>query len=214
MARNSEADLSKKIDSLSIAPVIERIIVPAPSVNVQVHVPEKKSSLLDAAVYAPALPGIMVALFGLWAAHELAQRRDRKKAIGDLCESLKKIVIDASTVAIEVWLEPKASKRASGIASTKRLLQSAGITATTLKRRTEARRTWARASPMRLYPFKIFGRRSIDLVRPVYNLRQAVMADPFEDPNRGADAAQANTVNSAVSSLFAMIDRDLFDYHG
>lgn len=196
------------------APMIERVIVSAPPVNVQVHVPEKKNSLLDAGMYAPALPGIIVALFGLWAAHELAQRRDRKKAISDLSEALKKIASEASSAAIDAWLEPKAANRAAGIAATKRLLQSAGITATTLKRRTLARQTWAWATRKRLWPLHLFERRSIDLLQEVSDFRKVAMADPFEDPKRGADATRADAINAAMSALVAKADRALFDYHG
>lgn len=196
------------------APIIERVVVSAPPVNVQVNVPEKTKSLLDPGVYAPAIPGIIVALFGLWAAHFLAQRRDRKKAISDLCESLKKIVADASSVAVDAWLEPRAEQRASGIASTKRLLQSVGITATTLKRRTEARRTWAIASRKRLWPLKLVERRSINLIGDVAKFRRQAMSDPFEDPNRAADSSRSDAINAAASALIANADRALFEYQG
>lgn len=195
-------------------PAIERVIVTAPPVNVQVNVPEKKNSLFDAGVYAPAIPGIIVALFGLWAAHFLAQRRDRKKAISDLCEALKKMVGDASTAAIDAWLEPNADERASGIASTKRLLQSVGITATTLKRRTEARRSWAIASPKSLWPLKLVERRSINLIGDVAKFRRVAMGDPFEDPKRTADPTRSDAINAAASALIANADRALFDYQG
>ena len=193
---------------------VERIIVSAPPVNVQVLVPEKKSSMFDVGAYAPAFPGILVALFGIWAAHALAQRRDRKKSISDLCESLKKITGDATIASIDAWLEPKAAKRASGIASTKRLLQSAGITATTLQRRTRARQSWGIVAKKSFWPPRLFEKRSIDLIREVTNLRQVAMADPFEDPTRGADASRSDAINAAASSLVATADRALFDYQG
>jgi hypothetical protein len=179
-----------------------------------VQAPDKKNSLYDAGVYLPALPGMLVALFGLWAAHALAQRRDRKKAIADLCEALKKITAEASAAAIDAWIEPDPKKRASGVASTKRLLQSAGITATTLKRRTHARWSWGIAASLSLFPLRILERRSINLIRSVSALRQAAMADPFEDPSRGADMSRADAINAAVSSLIASTDRALFDYQG
>ncbi|WP_145169736.1 MULTISPECIES: hypothetical protein [unclassified Sphingobium] len=182
--------------------------------HVHVHSPDKKNSLYDAGVYLPALPGMLVALFGLWAAHALAQRRDRKKAIADLCEALKKIAAEASAAAIDAWIESDPAKRASGVASTKRLLQSAGITATTLKRRTNARWSWGLSAPLSFYPLRIFERRSINLLRPVSALRQAAMADPFEDPSRGTDISRADAINAAVSSLIASTDRALFDYQG
>ncbi|MBR2270158.1 MULTISPECIES: hypothetical protein [Sphingobium] len=193
---------------------IERIIVPAPPVHVHVHAPERKNSFYDPGVYLPALPGMLVALFGLWAAHALAQRRDKKKAVADLCEALKKMAAEASASAIDAWIEPDGAKRASGIASTKRLLQSAGITATTLKRRTQARWSWQLAKPMSIFPVRLFERRSINLLRDIFVLRQAAMADPFEDPGRGADVSRVDAINAAVSSLIASADRALFDYQG
>jgi hypothetical protein len=213
MATNDKVTAGAKVPS-NQTQVIERIVVPSPPVNVQVNVPDKKSSLLDAAVYAPAMPGILVALFGLWAAHALAQRRDRKKSISDLCEALKKMVGVASSSAIDAWLEPVAADRVSGVASTKRLLQSAGITATTIKRRTDARRSWGIANKVSIRPFSVLERRSIDLISHVARLRQIAMQDPFEDPSRGADSSKVNSINAAASSLISSADRALFDYQG
>jgi len=214
MAPQSEVKSGAEVGFATSSPRIERIILRSPEVHVQVNVPEKKNTVWDAGVYAPAIPGIIVAIFGLWAAHELAQRRDRRKSIGDLCESLKKIVGDASSAAIDAWLEPNASERAAGIASTKRLLQSAGITATTIKRRTQARQTWAWARARTRWSVKFLERRSIDLIADVSRIRQVAMDDPFEDPERVADMTRADAINAATSTLISAADRALFDYQG
>jgi hypothetical protein len=194
--------------------IIEHVVVNPPPVNVRIQLPEKKNALADPSTYAPAAPGLLVALFGLWAAHALAQRRDRKKAIYDLCETLKKLADEASAAAVLAWLENDSALRVSSIASTKRLLQSTGITATTLKRRTLARQTWARPRKFSIWPLRVFERRSIDLIREVAALRSVTMSDPFEDPNRNSDGSRVDRINAAVSMLYASVDRALFDYQG
>lgn len=198
-------------------PMIERVVVTPPDVKVYVQLPDKRNALFEVGTYAPALPGLLVALFGLWAAHELAQRRDRKKAVYELCETLKSVAEKAASIATEAWLEGDNDKRVSAVASSKRILQSAGVTATTLKRRTLKRRSfaWVECSLReRIKSRKLVERKHIDVTRDVYLLRREATEDPFEDPTRASYPQKADSIAAILGTLCSNTDRALIDYQG
>jgi hypothetical protein len=157
------------------------------------------TGMFSPSLYAPALPGVLVALFGLYVGHVLARSRDRRKEISDLCDSLKAVCDDAADAAVEAWLLESGPDRDLKIQQTKRKLQSVGIAATTLKRRAES-------TPWRL--MRLLGQptRTIDVLSNVAHLRRTATSDPFEDPSRKSDAGRAGAVTSAAAGLESAID--------
>jgi hypothetical protein len=77
------------------------------AITLKITPPE--SSLLNPAFYAPALPGVAVAVLGLWLGHVLARSKDRRKEIADLCDKLKLAAAQPSDAAMEAWLDDTAS---------------------------------------------------------------------------------------------------------
>jgi hypothetical protein len=69
-------------------------------------------------LFLPTLPGLVVALFGLWVAHRFTRSRDRRKEISDICASLNEAIDDVADVAISAWLETKEAERIKKIFET------------------------------------------------------------------------------------------------
>lgn len=157
-------------------------------------------SLFNPAIYAPAIPGVLVAAVGLWIAHRFTRSRDRRKEISDLCSDFSKAIDSAAEAAVAAWLEEDATKRPAKVSEAKRKIQAAGIVATNLKRRS----AYSRFSSFRTL---LGGPRDIDVVAHVSNLRRATTADPFEDPSRSPDSDRAEA--AATESLTARAAADL-----
>lgn len=149
---------------------------------IQLEMPRK--DLLDFSIYAPTIPGVLVALVGLIIAHQLSLARDRRKELRDLCTELKKLADDAATSAMATWQMPKSDDRQKAVNETKRMLQAVGIAATHLNRR----------------------QKSIDLASQVYELRRAATTDPFEDPDREAAAHQIGPIMAVLAELIHSIE--------
>jgi hypothetical protein len=148
---------------------------------------------LDASVYAPALPGVLVALIGLLIGHLLSRRRDQRVEVSGLCDQLKELADGAAAVSVEAWLSGPTPERALKIHETKRKIQALGVAATTLRRRSRGF-----ASGLR----EFFGSAhwGIDVTREVSHLRDAATQDPFEDPDRGEDGTKAVDISVAVAN--------------
>lgn len=164
---------------------------------VQLEWTARKPDWSDPIVYAPALPGVLVALVGLWVAHRLTVARESRKALLELCEDLKKRVDEAATAANEAWLCAAGPDRDVKVKETKWLLQRAGNAATNLKRKTA---------------LGIFGRKRhgvplIDVVAEIAELRRVATADPFEDTSRPANADKTETVIATAGLIYDRIDQ-------
>ena len=61
--------------------------------TVQVDLPHQNWT--EVSIYTPVLPGVLVALAGLWISHWLTKKRERRKEIFELCALLKERVREA-----------------------------------------------------------------------------------------------------------------------
>src|SRR6266536_1320366 len=93
-------------------------------------------SWTDFAVYAPTIPGLVVAVLGLWVAHKFAAARDRRKEILELKELTKETLVQAEEACTTAWLAAAGAERPLALLEAKSKLQTLGTTATDLKRRT------------------------------------------------------------------------------
>jgi len=152
------------------------------------------------------MPGVIVALFGLYAAHLLACRRDRRKSVEDLCA----VIIEAAQKAVESaelgWLSEPGTERVTYILTTKRRLQFVGMSATTLRMLSQKT---ARYKPIieRLKQRQLLARYEIDISKEVARLRRAATGDPFEDPMRQASDTQIEKIRLALGHLMTQVDR-------
>lgn len=146
------------------------------------------NSWLNPELYLPAIPGVLVALAGLWIAHCLARSRERRKEISDRCDTLRDSAELAAECALAAWACPKGNKRKEKIQKTKRKLQIVGTIATDLARRSKSR----------LRP-------GVDLAQEVTAFRRATTADPFEDPTRTGTHQRDGDVNNALANLLTAI---------
>lgn len=160
--------------------------------------PEKKD-LTDLALYAPALPGVLVALAGVWFGHWLSQKRDRRKEISDACSEIKDLAGMAVDAAISAWTAKVGDKRRSSVKETYRRFNILGIAATSLRDRTDAKPLFRR-------------QKSIDLTSAVFALRKSAMMDPFDDPSRAASSANVDQINTELSALWAEVGRQFLNY--
>jgi hypothetical protein len=159
----------------------------------------------DLSVYAPAAPGVIVALAGLYIAHHLTRSRERAKAIGDVCEKLKELTDSAVQSAVDAWEAPPGADRLAKVRTAKRLIQKVGTSATALRNRSGRRGKWNS---------RFCKQSEIDILQLVSDLRRAATADPFEDPERDADSSRSNNILSAGTIIQTAIDRQYHDKFG
>jgi hypothetical protein len=151
-------------------------------------------------LYAPAIPGVIVALLGLWIAHWLTARRDRRKEVLELCENVKAAVLEAETAGIGAWLSAPGADRTKTVREAKSKLQNLGIMATDLNRRTST-------GVVGVVCGFLFDRiLSINVVREVARLRDAVTDDPFEEPDRPLSEEQINDIRAAANEIVGRIN--------
>lgn len=163
--------------------------------KITIQVVQPARGLTDPLLYAPAIPGVLVALIGLVAAHWLSGRRDRRKELSDLCAHLKEVAEEAATVAMKAWEVGAGDDRLEAIRDTKRKLSILGTAATHLSKRTP-------------------GRKSIDLTTEVARLRRAATNDPFEDPNRASSDQQTGAIMAALGEILGQTDEKFLAYSG
>ncbi|WP_454655026.1 hypothetical protein [Bosea beijingensis] len=165
-------------------------------VSLSVQMP--KQNFANPAIYYPAIPGIAVALIGLWVGHVLTERRERRSEVSKLCEALKTAAEKATEVATQVWLANHSSERDLKIADAKRKFHMVGIAATGLKKiPAYGRIKWPGArKPI-----------SVDVVGAAGAFRRASISDPFEDPQRIASKDSAADAAEALGIFMVEIDK-------
>lgn len=148
-------------------------------------------------MYAPAVPGVVVALAGLWIAHRLTLVRENRKSLLELCEQVKERCDAAAIACATAWLSEKGLERERNVKEAKRLLQRVGTAATNLKRRTQPKTSFQQSCSSPL---------PIDILAEVSELRRVATSDPFEDPIRAADGSHVEIINTVASSICDKID--------
>ena len=138
--------------------------------------------------------------------HALSRRRERRKEILDLCGNLKALADEAVEAANEAWLCEGEKDRLLKIHETKGRIQTIGIAATTLRRRSTGRLAGLR---------ELIGRKqSIDVREQVALLRRAATQDPFEEPDRKPDATKLGDIALARSKIHYGLDSAFNDVFG
>lgn len=166
------------------------------SFSLSIEPPQK--GWFDASIYAPTLPGIFVALAGLWVSHLLAAKRDRRKEVLDLCNSVKELLEEATKSAIEGWITDDLPKRRIAIIDTKSKIQALGIAVTTLNKRSVGRFV--------LIKRFLEKRNSIDAIKLVADFRRTATGDPFEVPDRPASEGKIGNITSRRAAILVEID--------
>ncbi|MGA0563657.1 hypothetical protein ACO2RV_14530 [Ancylobacter sp. VNQ12] len=165
--------------------------IPSMQSSFSITISEKPTYLLNPSLYAPAIPGIAVAIIGLFVAHYLSRVRDRRKEVRDICDKLKDQAEKCVDVSALAWSELDGTKRASLVAETKRRLQILGTTASHIRQST---RTGC-FNPMRFWSSEL------DIRHLIVRLRQACTKDPFDDPSRLPAAVPWDALEKALSDL-------------
>ncbi|MCA1510250.1 hypothetical protein [Bradyrhizobium sp. NBAIM01] len=175
----------------------------APSTQPQtiaVQLEPRPTAWTDLALYAPTLPGVVVAVLGLWVAHRFAQIRDRRKEVLELKELAKSSLVEATEACTAAWLDAADDDRPAKLMAAKRKLQTFGITATDLKRKTKQ----GVATHLRHLFFDC--PLAIDIVNDVGRLRNLATNDPFDDLEREPDRDKAEDISALTTEILARID--------
>ena len=165
-----------------------------------IHILPKAQDWNDFGTYAPAIPGIIVALLGLWIAHRLSVRRDRRKEILELCEDVKSAVGEAEQASARAWLTARGPERLPAVHDAKSKLQMLGIMATDLHRRT------MRGSLGSLKCLFTDSPMSINVIGEIAQLRDIATADPFEDPRRSLNRRPIDDIAAVAAEIHARIN--------
>ncbi|WP_166295354.1 hypothetical protein [Bradyrhizobium sp. 2S1] len=107
-------------------PVVINVGPSSQTQSFTIHLDQRPPSWTDLAVYAPTLPGLVVALFGLWVAHKFAAMRDRRKEILELRESTKDALMEAEEACVAAWITPQGADRQAAVLDAKSKLQTLG----------------------------------------------------------------------------------------
>jgi hypothetical protein len=145
--------------------------------------------LSDPSLYAPALPGLIVAILGLWVAHWLTIRRERRKDLFALCDALEKLVEEAVAASNLAWTSPAGQARIEAVHDTRWKTQKVGAAATRLLRQTQG-------------PLSD----GIDMITHAAHFRDVLTEDPFMDPGRAADPSRVAGNHGALSSFMAQLN--------
>lgn len=162
----------------------------------------KKHLGFDLATLVPALPGAIVALFGIWAVHRLTKSREREKSVFELYRTATDHVSALTTAASLAWTTRSGPERRKAIAETKRRLQQVGAVVERLRMLSGRSKFhwgwWPRIDV------------TINLRPTMPDLRRALTDDPFEDPTRRADREALVAIELATGDFLAELDRQLF----
>lgn len=174
-----------------------------------IHLLPPSHEWTDPGLYAPAIPGVIVALLGLWIAHWLTTRRDRRKEVLELCENVKAAALEAENACAAAWLSEIGPDRAKFVHDAKSKLQNLGIMATDLNRRTSR-------GLLAAILCSVFDRvMGINVINEMARFRDIATSDPFEEPTRPPNNSdKINDIRAAVTEILARVNlqfHDLYD---
>jgi hypothetical protein len=151
--------------------------------------PAEQKSLWDMNLYAPAIPGVLVALAALWIAHWLAGSRERKKGLAELCDALEALAEEAVKASNDGWTLRAGQKREQAVHMTRWRLQKVGAAATRLLNQS--------SGPMSS---------GINVITEAAHFRDALTADPFLDPRRRPDPAKVRANLVALATFMGRLN--------
>jgi hypothetical protein len=150
----------------------------------------------------PALPGVAATIVAIWAVHRLTKSREREKAVFDLYKATGEVVAPIKDSAAKVWSHRRGPDRKQALAETKWRLQQLGASVERL-RRLSRRKKWQWAWPPRADV-------SIHMRVEMKDLRDAITADPFEDPDRNIDKSRIEGVEQAIGFFLTALDEKFY----
>ncbi|MCC8954315.1 hypothetical protein H8B02_12870 [Bradyrhizobium sp. Pear77] len=150
-----------------------------------IQLEQRPPSWTDFAIYAPTVPGLVVAVLGLWVAHRFAVARDRRKEIADLKEFTKDALTAAQEACVAAWMASPEESWLEKLMTAKGKLQELGIAATDLRRRTK--QGWITDIQHVFIECPL----AVDIIHDIARLSNLATNDPFDDPQRQADNAKA-----------------------
>ena len=159
---------------------------------------EAPGKLYQVDTYAPAIPGVIVALFVLFVSNKITSLREKRKELLSLCDDIEEQIESAVAAVSEAW-KSEIDERPQKIAVAKRKLQILGSNITELERRS---------------PAKIFGiqhKKSINCLDEMSLLRRECTIDPFEDMERNSSDGNINGIHAAADTLLGMIRKRFHD---
>ena len=162
----------------------------------------------EPSIYAPALQGVMVALVGLWIAHRLAWRRERRTEILQHKKALQDLLSEVETICAAAWLAEPGPDRIANIKLAKARLQDAGVKATDLNRKTKQGIAGALRSTFADRPM------SINVIYEIAQLRDVATGDPFEEPMRPIDDSHIDDISAIIREINAKTYQDFFALFG
>lgn len=167
--------------------------------SVSLKLAPPKSSMLDMSVYAPAIPGVLVALVGVWLTSRLAQRRERRKEVLELCDKFEVKVDEALTAVDAAWHSQIGYNRDIETKKTKRLLQDVGRLATSIRKHSACGRL------REFLCFIGFSKRitEINVISSVSSLKRAIFTEDFEEPNRSPPTRSFDDSDQYSESVLA-----------
>lgn len=173
-----------------------------------VQLEPRPPSWTDPSIYAPTLPGVVVAVLGLWVAHKFAAMRDRRKEFLELRDVAKDALDEAESSSSAAWLAPADATRPEKLMLAKSKLQAFGTTATDLRRRTKQSLMTHLRHVFWDVPL------AVDVVNDVARLRDLVTSDPFDDPNRQPDSIRASDIAALCAQIRGLMDMRFFQLYG
>lgn len=129
------------------SPSTSILYLPSTNLRIDVVATTKPSDITSLLI--PTVPGVIVALLGLFVGHLLTRSRERREEVRDLCHSIKNEAAEAAEAAVKAWHATDPSLRKIAVADTKRKVHIIGTRLTDLKRLTSGR-SWASREPARI----------------------------------------------------------------
>ncbi|MET1110187.1 MAG: hypothetical protein ABWX67_01525 [Allosphingosinicella sp.] len=135
---------------------------------------------------------MFVAVLGLWIAHWLTLRRERRKEAGTLCDELTELAEGAVSAALVGWDAAAGPDRVGATYKAKWEAQKVGLAATRLHRQT--------SGPMST---------GIDVTKHAAIFRTALFDDPtdeFLDANRAANGSKSPALHGALAGFVGKVN--------
>lgn len=150
--------------------------------------------------WIPSAPTVIASLLAVYAVHRLTKYRDREKLLDEFHSKIEKAAEEVSESAFLGWSLAKGPERRKQVAMTKSRLQKLASLINRLELISSRRRF------RRTFGWPCIVNVQIKLGSEMISFRQAITADPFEDPNRARSFDHAINCESAKSILLLSLE--------
>ena len=143
---------------------------------------------------------VIISLVTLFLVHRLTRSREREKYVFEICKSIEGCAKEISDAAFNAWVKEPGAERLRSIALVLSQLQILGGLVNRLEILTKGwRMRWTFEGPGAVNAQIVLGKNLIKLRRSITN-------DPFNDPSRLSDDAQAVNCTAEVSLFVIELD--------